>query len=61
MDKKKFEQASQKYLRRLAARWTSLLSIPRKVKVTNTFAYLVEGKVCNIGHIKDRNDCKKRK
>ena len=27
-----FEQASQEYLRRLAAIWTSPLSIPRKVK-----------------------------
>lgn len=36
-----FEQASQEYLRRLAAIWTSPLSIPRKVRTTNTFAYPV--------------------
>ena len=41
LDKQVFEQASQEYLRRLAAIWTSPLSIPRKVKATNTFAYPV--------------------
>ena len=34
-----FEQASQEYLKRLAVIWTSPLSIPRKEKATNTFAY----------------------
>ena len=38
LDKQVFEQASQEYLRRLAAICTSPLSIPRKVKATNTFA-----------------------
>ena len=38
LDKQVFEQASQEYLRRLAAIWTSPLSIPRKVRTTNTFA-----------------------
>ena len=37
-----FEQGNQKYQRRLAARWTSSLSVPRKVEVTNTFAYPVQ-------------------
>ena len=41
LDKQVFEQASQEYLRRLAAIWTSPLFIPRKVKATNTFAHPV--------------------
>ena len=41
LDKQVFEQARQEYLRRLAAIWTFPLSIPRKVKATNTFAYPV--------------------
>ena len=41
LDKQVFEQGSQEYQRRLAAIWTSPLSIPRKVKATNTFAYPV--------------------
>ena len=36
-----FEQASEEYLRRLAAIWTSPLFIPRKVRTTNTFPYPV--------------------
>ena len=41
LDKQVFEQASQEYLGRLAAIWTSPLYIQRKVKATNTFAYPV--------------------
>ena len=41
LDKQVFEQASQEYLRRLAAILTSPISIPRKVRTTNTFAYPV--------------------
>ena len=41
LDKQVFEKASHEYLRRLAAIWTSSLSIPRKEKATNTFAYPV--------------------
>ena len=38
---KQLDQASQEYLRRLAAIWTSPLTIPRKVEVTNTLSYPV--------------------
>ena len=41
LDKQVFEQASQEYLGRLAAIWTSPLYIQRKVKATNTFAHPV--------------------
>ncbi|XP_068738811.1 uncharacterized protein [Montipora capricornis] len=41
LDKQVFEQASQEYLRRLAAIRAAPFSIPRKVKATNTFAYPV--------------------
>ena len=41
LDKQVFKQASLEYLRRLATIWTSPLSIPRKIKASNTFAYPV--------------------
>ena len=41
LDKQIFEQASLQYIRRLALICISPLSIPRKIKATNTFAYPV--------------------
>ena len=41
LDKQIFEQASLQYIRRLALICMSPLSIPRKIKATNTFAYPV--------------------